>query len=204
MATDEAGAPTAGEGHTVVSDGPLAPATPVTPAAAAAAPAADDRRGRKARRDAALADLRWAAAEGVPPAGLLERACTIVVAGLAHDLAALFALEPGGDTLRLRAAAGWRPELVGHATVRTGSESQAGYTLLVAEPVIVADLRTETRFRVPPVLFEHGAVSGLSVVVGSAAGPWGVLATHATQRREYTPDDVAFVEAAAEVLAQAL
>ncbi len=43
-------------------------------------------------------------------------------------------------------------------------QSQAGYTLKCGAPVIVENLQTETRFSGPPLLHEHGVVSGVSVV----------------------------------------
>src|SRR3712207_7501248 len=43
--------------------------------------------------------------------------------------------------------------------------SQAGYTLLSEEPVIVEDLAMETRFRPPPLLLEHGVASSMTVVI---------------------------------------
>ena len=55
-------------------------------------------------------------------------------------------LLPDGKSLLLRAGVGWRKGLIGKATVSTGLDSQAGYTLISNEPVIVKDLRTETRF----------------------------------------------------------
>ena len=69
----------------------------------------------------------------------------------ASNFAAMLELLPGGEALLLRAGAGWREGLVGRETVSARSDSQEGFTLLSGAPVIVEDLRTETRFR-PPAL----------------------------------------------------
>ena len=41
---------------------------------------------------------------------------------------------------------------MGNATVGTNADSQAGYTLLSKEPVVVDDLRIEMRFKGPGYL----------------------------------------------------
>src|SRR5215204_6763032 len=89
----------------------------------------------------------------------------------------------------------------GRATVKAGFASQAGYALLVNEPVIVEDLATETRFRPPPVLHEHGLVSGMSVVNHGQTGPLGLVGAYTRSRRAFTEDDVNFLQATANVLA---
>jgi PAS domain S-box-containing protein len=94
--------------------------------------------------------------------------------------------------------------LVGHATVSTGSDSQAGFTLLSDRPVIVEDLRAETRFSGPPLLHEHGVISGMSCIIMGDDGPWGVLGAHAKAQRTFTEDDVAFLQAIANVLASSI
>ncbi len=84
-------------------------------------------------------------------------------------------------------------------------DSQAGYTLSSDAPVIVEDLRTEDRFRGPPLLTQHGVVSGMSCVIrGHDGAPWGVLGTHSTRRVEFTKDDVSFLTSVANVLGHAV
>ena len=63
--------------------------------------------------------------------------------------------------------------------------------------------RSETRFTPPPLLADHGVVSGLTVVIGSPANPYGVLGTHTPDRRVFADDDVNFLQAVANVLAAA-
>jgi GAF domain-containing protein len=83
-------------------------------------------------------------------------------------------LRPGGADLLLRAGVGWQDGLVGKATVAAGQCSQAGYTLLSDVPVVAPDLREEQRFTGPPLLVEHGVVSGMSCVIRDSDGAqWG-------------------------------
>jgi len=120
----------------------------------------------------------------------LERALAEVMETLATDLAALFALQPDGSLI-MRASRGWTDGLVDRMVVAPGTGSQAGYTIQTGGPVVIADLRSETRFRVPDALLAQGAVSGLSTIVGPPERPWGILATHQRQARTFTEGDIA-------------
>jgi sigma-B regulation protein RsbU (phosphoserine phosphatase) len=107
---------------------------------------------------------------------------------------------PDGKALLLRSGVGWKPGTVGRGTVGAGTDSQAGYTLLSDQPVIVEDLRTETRFRGSPLLHEHNVVSGMSVAILTSEGPYGVLGAHTERHRRFTNDEVHFLQAVANVL----
>jgi signal transduction histidine kinase/ActR/RegA family two-component response regulator len=111
---------------------------------------------------------------------------------------------PEGDELLLRAGIGWEEGLVGRAREESGLDSQAGFTLLSEEPVIVEDLREEERFRASALLHDHGAVSGLSVIISDRGQPFGVLGAHTQSLRALSADDVNFLQAVANVLAMAI
>ena len=85
-----------------------------------------------------------------------------------------------------------------------GSDSQWGFTLLSSTPVIVEDLRTETRLRPSTLMRDHGAVSGMSVIIHASGRPYGVLSAHTLERREFTGVDVDFLKSVANVLAAAI
>ncbi|MFC7080648.1 bacterio-opsin activator domain-containing protein [Halorussus caseinilyticus] len=89
---------------------------------------------------------------------------------------------------------------VGSATVGTERDSQAGYTLLSSEPVVVTDLDSETRFSGPDLLTSHDVNSGISTIIGSPENPWGILGTHDTDERSYAEYDVQFVQSIAHIL----
>src|SRR5579859_4568758 len=153
---------------------------------------------------AALTELGREAVQNRDVSTLLSRAATIVASTFGNDYANVMELLPDRNALLLRAGVGWRDGLVGHATVDAGLDSQAGYTLLADKAVIVEDLRTEPRFHGPPLLVDHGAVSGMSVIIPGLARPWGTLETHATDRRAFSADDVSFLQAVANLLAMAI
>ncbi|MDP9363167.1 MAG: PAS domain-containing protein, partial [Chloroflexota bacterium] len=155
------------------------------------------------RQQAAVAELGHRALTGVDLGGLMDAAVSVVAATLDADYGMVLELLPDGQAL-LRAGVGWRDGLIGRATVDAGTDSQAGYTLLADEPVIVADLRAESRFDGPPLLRDHGVVSGLSSVIRGQERPFGVLGAHSRTPRTYTADDAKFLLAVANILAAAI
>jgi signal transduction histidine kinase len=70
--------------------------------------------------------------------------------------------------------------------------------------VIIEDLRTETRFRPPALMRDHGVVSGINVIIRAHGKPYGVLSAHTSERREFSDVDANFLRAAANVLAAAI
>jgi DNA-binding CsgD family transcriptional regulator len=150
-----------------------------------------------------VAELGNLALSGVAEDELFEVAAAGVAETLAVEATGILELLPGGDALLLRAGAGWKLGLVGRATLGSGLESHAGYALQRNEPVIIADLRVETRFRPPPLLRDHGMVSGVSVLIRGDGVPFGVLGAYTTSRRDFSKDDVQFMQAVANVLALA-
>lgn len=135
---------------------------------------------------------------------LMNQAVTLLAETLHVEYVKILELREEQNELLLKAGVGWKPGLVGHSTVSAGMDSQAGYTLSTKEPVIVEDLRTETRFSGPPLLKEHGVVSGMSVVIQGREKPYGVFGVHTTNRRTFTQDDIYFLQAVANIVGAAI
>src|SRR5437588_12670696 len=109
---------------------------------------------------------------------------------------------PDDAELLLRAGVGWREGLIGTAHESTGRHSQAGYALASGCPVIVTDLRSETRFEGPALLHDHGVNCGVSVPIAGRDGrAYGVLGAHTARRRRFNEQDVSFVVTTATVIA---
>jgi PAS domain S-box-containing protein len=164
----------------------------------------EERLQARARQQEAVARLGQRALVETDLQALMDEAVGVVATVLDVEYCKLLELLPSGENLFLRAGVGWDEGLVGRETVGAGPDSQAGYTLSSGEPVCVEDLRSETRFRGPPLLHEHGVVGGISVIVGGSERPFGVLGAHTRGRRTFTADDVNFLQAIANVLATAV
>src|ERR1043165_5822879 len=114
-------------------------------------------------------------------------------------------LEPGDAELLLRAGRGWREGLIGVAHESTGRHSHGGYALASGGPVVVTDLRSETRFQAPALLLEHGINSGVSVPIAGRDGrAYGVLGAHTARLRRFGEYDVASLVALATMIAGAI
>ncbi|MGE0746757.1 MAG: HWE histidine kinase domain-containing protein [Rhodospirillales bacterium] len=121
------------------------------------------------------------------------------------ELCKVLEVLPGGRELILRAGIGWDDGLVGAARVPYETGSQGGYTLRAGTPVVVDDLATETRFHGPGLLFDHGVVSGVSVLIAGTDGrAFGVLGAHTRHRRRFTQSDCDFMQSVANILASAI
>jgi PAS domain S-box-containing protein len=158
----------------------------------------------QARQQEAVAELGLRTLAKEDSQAVMDEAVTLVARVLNAEYCEVLELLPGRDELLLVAGVGWEEGLVGSATVGAGFDSQAGYTLLSSEPVIVEDLRTESRFGGPPLLHGHGVVSGMSVIIYGREEPFGVLGVHTAEQRTFSRDDVNFLQAVANVLAAAV
>ena len=160
---------------------------------------------RRGRQQAVVANLGQLGLETDDLEELMGAATRLLAETLDTDFAGLLELDADADELVLRQVAGADPDLdlVGRR-VGTDADSQSGYTLGTEEPVVVEDLEAETRFDPPRLLTDADVLSGVSTVVGSVEDPWGVLTAHDTERREFTEDDVNFVQSVANVLATAI
>jgi diguanylate cyclase (GGDEF)-like protein/PAS domain S-box-containing protein len=157
-----------------------------------------------ARQQAAVAGLGQQALAGANLTLLFNEAVRLVAQVLDVNLCGLWKLLPNDSTLLLQAGIGWQSELVGRALVGTQVHSHVGYPLLTQTPVLVEDLQVDTQFSGPPLLHNHRAVSGISLPIPGAAPAFGVLSCYTTELRTFTPDDVHFLQAIANVLATAL
>lgn len=135
---------------------------------------------------------------------LFVEASGLVGRVLGTDLVSVLELLPDGSGLKVVTGLGWRPGIVGELVVGTGTGSQAGYTLATGSPVLVADLSSEDRFKVSPVLTDHGMRSSMSARIGEQDKPYGVLAAFSDHAARFTPDDANFLQAVANVLASAV
>jgi len=159
-----------------------------------------------AARQAALVALSRKALAGGSLESLLDAAAGDIARVMDAQLSKIAERLPDGSGFLIRAGRGWRPGVVGQAVLEGGSGEAAGYTAAkTSGPVVVEDLRLETRFAPPAVLLEHGVVSGLSVTIPrGGADPYGVLGVYTTSRREFTGDDREFLTGVANLLSFAL
>lgn len=164
----------------------------------------ENRIEERVRQQEAVADIGQQALGGMDLAELLQACTDLVAKTLNVEFCKVLELMPGNDTLLLRAGVGWKHALAGQTTVGVGTDSQAGYTLQSKEPVVVRDLRVDERFNGPPLLRDHGVISGISVIIGRSDRPFGVLGAHSAEERAFSQDDINFLQAIANVLSHVI
>jgi PAS domain S-box-containing protein len=153
-----------------------------------------------ALREDTVAELGQQALRSDPFGKVLDDAVARAAQILGVDYARVLELLPDGKTLLLRAGLGWKEGVVGHVTVDAGTHTQAGFTLVSGEPVILEDMRTERRFQSVPMFGDPPVVSGMSAVIPTSAGPYGVFSVHTRQLRTFTENEVNFLQSVANVL----
>lgn len=135
---------------------------------------------------------------------LMDVAVSLVAGTLGVKFCKVLEFQAEEGSFLLRAGTGWKKGLVGNARIQAGKDSQAGYTLLSTEPVIVHNAATETRFGLASILTDHNLVSGMSVAIGDHESPYGVLSAHTEVKRTFTGNDIKFLQAVSNILAEAI
>ncbi len=151
----------------------------------------------------AVADLGQYCLSNAAIQDILDRAVKLTADTLRVELCKVLEIDADNDIVLLRAGVGWHDGLVGTARVPLDSDSQAGFTLNSKEAVTVYDLWAEERFSGPQLLIDHQVRSGVSVII-DPLNPWGVFGAHSRQRRAFTEDDINFVQAVANCIAEAV
>jgi diguanylate cyclase (GGDEF)-like protein/PAS domain S-box-containing protein len=159
---------------------------------------------RRAAQQSAVALLGEHALEGASTTELMQEAVTSAAQMLDAEISAVWEWLPPDSALLLRAGIGWPEAAFGSLRYPDGAGSQAGYTLLSGAPVIVADWDAEIRFK-QPAFRGRRTGAGLSVKIeGRSREPFGVLVVQSIAPRGFAPGDVDFLQALANVLADAI
>lgn len=132
---------------------------------------------------------------------VLHEACRLVAAAMGTQRAKVLEIEPGGGSLLVRAGVGWRPGVVGHVHIPMAENTSESFSIKVGEPVITQDIRTETRFGLPPFLKDAGVVALVNVPVFLPGGrAYGLLQVDDTQPRDFDAADTEFLRTYATIL----
>jgi diguanylate cyclase (GGDEF)-like protein/PAS domain S-box-containing protein len=164
---------------------------------------AEDELQRALSQQAVVAKLGERALQDGDPESLMRAATTLISEIDGVHSACIW--ELGRDGRRLNLRAGLEQAVVGAGRrVSAARDSHAGAALDSGTHTIVPDWSAEDRFTMPPVLRAFGAASSLAVLIDGKDHPFGVLDVHATEPHRFSSKDVPFVQAAANVLADAI
>jgi diguanylate cyclase (GGDEF)-like protein/PAS domain S-box-containing protein len=157
---------------------------------------------RSLAQQAVVARLGERALKNGDPEVLMREAVNLI--GELDGVAFACIWEVGRDGRRLNLRAGLDESAIASGRrVSAGRESHAGATLDSGVPTIVSDWGEEARFTMPPAVRALGAASSLAVMIDGKDRPFGVLDVHSAEPQRFSPKDVPFLEASANVLADA-
>ena len=139
---------------------------------------------------------------------VLTEAARVCAAGLDVPFCKVCRYRDAENDLLIEAGCGWKDGVVGHVVSRADRSSPQGRAFITGEPSICNDLRQDTDFKLPHFYAEHGIISTIDVVIkGAEAGsdrPYGVLEIDNNRQHDYDENDVNFLTAFANVLAEAV
>jgi diguanylate cyclase (GGDEF)-like protein/PAS domain S-box-containing protein len=158
---------------------------------------------RAAAQQATVARLGRHALQDGDPARLREKAISLMTEIDGVEAACIW--EAGREGRRLHLSAGLAGQVPGgERRASAARDSHVGAALDSELHVIVDDWSSERRFSMPPALRALQVRSSLAVPIAGKERPFGVLDIHSTEPSRFTPQDVHFVQASANVLADAL
>ena len=131
---------------------------------------------------------------------ILEESVVAIRETMHADHCEIFELSGDARVLVLRAADGWPSGSLGGAFV-VGADTVPGRAVLTSSPVVVKELRHDSRFSPHSPLHDMDVVSGVTVLIHGSHGVFGVLGVHTDQGRPFTDDDVHFLQSVANLLA---
>ncbi|MBW6426024.1 GAF domain-containing protein [Rhizobium sp. XQZ8] len=135
---------------------------------------------------------------------LLQEATRLAAAGVDVAHAKYLQHIGSGAGFIVAAGVGWKPGVVGQATVGDDMESPAGYAYHTGKAVISNHLANEERFRTPTLLVEHGIRRALNVIIQTDRARYGVLEVDTPSEGHFDEADVAFLESFASILGVAI
>ena len=156
------------------------------------------------RQQELLAELGVLALQGTSFIEMLNHAARATAEGLGAEYCKVMEYMPTENRLLVRAGVGWDEGVVGHATVGADLASPAGYALRTGKPVISNHLENEERFRTPELLVEHGIRRAMNVILQGDGSPFGVLEVDSRSEGEFSEQDIAFLQGAANILGMAI
>ncbi|MBL8148456.1 MAG: response regulator [Blastocatellia bacterium] len=160
----------------------------------------------RARQQAVVSRLGQSALAGATLKALMDEAVLLVAEGLDVEFGHVLEMSTDGQSMLVSAGCGWTEGTVGQSRLEVSSNSIAGYTLLLLsdEPVVITDINSERRFKIPKMFRDHSIVSGLSVTIRGSKFSFGVLGAYSLKPRNFTTDDINFIRSIANVLAMAI
>ena len=151
-----------------------------------------------------MVDFALEALDQVELMPLLQRATECVAGGIEVERTKVMRDRPEANDLLLVAGVGWKPGVVGRATLPHGMRSPPGRAVETNAPVTIDDLPHDREYDYSDLLREHDIVSVVNVPIPVAGAVWGVLEVDSTGRREFDTDDSDFLCGFAKIIGRTI
>lgn len=157
-----------------------------------------------ARFQSVLARIGTLAVSDAPAQELMSEAVKHTAEALELEMCKILVPRESDDHLAVVAGIGLEPELIGKLTIEGGTHSQAGYAIRERLPVVMRDLRKETRFTPSKLLTEHGGIAGMCVPMLVEDRVYGAMTAHSKMVRDFTVKELEFLCTVANTVATVL
>jgi|UPI0004842602 two-component sensor histidine kinase len=142
-----------------------------------------------------LADLGRLAGNSTDLQTFLQRSVVQVARATAIRHVKILRYRPESADLLVVAGTGWKPGVVGTATLSADLRSPPGRSFQIGEPVSIKNFDEQDEYDISPLLKEHGIVSLVNAPVLIGGTAWGVVEVDSTQPHDFGQDTCDFMTA---------
>jgi PAS domain S-box-containing protein len=157
-----------------------------------------------AHRQEAVSRLGQRALAGQSLGELMLDAAKTVQEMLPCDCTSVLHYDEGEGFFKALAEVGWALDGKNRSPILGGPRSMSGYAVQIGEAIVSSDLSKETRFQLSESGKAAGVRSGITACIKTGDRPLGTLASFSFQPKEFSRDDVSFVQSIANVLTAAI
>jgi two-component sensor histidine kinase/putative methionine-R-sulfoxide reductase with GAF domain len=144
------------------------------------------------------------ASESLPLGALLHHAAAQAARVTDIKRAKVMRYRPEKGDLIVAAGVGWKPGVVGHATLGMDHRSPPGRSIQTAGAVAIEDLPNDKEYDHSGLLQDHGVISLLNVPIMIDGRTWGVLEVDTQHKTKFDEVDVEFLGTMANIVAGAI
>lgn len=155
----------------------------------------------QARQQLLIAQLGHLALSAVSIDDIAEEAVKSTADGLSLSFGQIILFDAQRSTFVIKAGKGWHEGWIGTEVTDPVERKRAFAVFRSSTSVRTYDFNSDTYFADSGLMKRHGIVSGVDVLVGQAEKPLGVLGAYSSVRREFSNEDIGFLQGIANTLA---
>ena len=135
---------------------------------------------------------------------LMDEAVRVVAKTIGAEYCLILACTPDEEVFRIQAGASNEDRKPDTKLPIWRADETTCQSRNYNETLITEDFQSEARLKVPGLLYDQGVVGGVSTLIHGNERQYGFLDIYSTNQRNFTRDDIHFMETIANVLAGAI